>query len=96
MSKENILTVQSAVCGFHVYKATWQPEEGKKLMCEHKENNTYDLFPINVCQPLHRKIVGHLPIEISRITQFIIAHGAIVEAQLTAAHYKFSTLVQGG
>ena len=48
MSKENILTVQSAVRGFHVYKAIWQPEEGEKLMCEHEENKKYDLFAINV------------------------------------------------
>ena len=37
MPKENILTVQSAVHGFHVYKAIWQPEEGENLMCEHEE-----------------------------------------------------------
>ena len=96
MSKENILTVQSALRGFHVYKAIWQPEEGEKLMCEHEENNKYDLFAIKVCPPLDRKIVGHLPIEISRITRFIIAHGAIVEAQLTAVQYRRSSLVQGG
>ena len=42
-------TVQSAVRGFHVYKAIWQPEEGEKLMCEHEENNKYDLFAIKVC-----------------------------------------------
>ena len=95
MSKENILTVQSDVRGFHVYKAIWQPEEGEKLMCEHEENKEYD-FAIKVCRPLDRKIVGHLPIEISRITRFIIARGAIVEAQLTAAHYRRSPLVQGG
>ena len=69
MPKENILTVQSAVCGFHVYKAIWQPEEDEKLMCEHEENNKYDLFAIKVCRPLDRKIAGHLPIEISRITR---------------------------
>ena len=96
MSKENILTVQSALRGFHVYKAIWQPEEGEKLMCEHEENNKYDLFAIKVCPPLDRKIVGHLPIEILRITRFIITHGAIVEDQLTAAQYRRSSLVQGG
>ena len=36
-------TVQSAVRGFHVYKAIWRPEEGEKLMCEHK----YDLFAVD-------------------------------------------------
>ena len=96
MSKENILTVQSAIRGFHVYKAIRQPEEGEKLISEHEENNKYDLFAIKVCRPLDRKIVDDLPIAISRITRFIIARGVIVEAQLTAAHYRRSPLVQGG
>ena len=94
MSKENILTVQSAIRGFHVYKAIRQPEEGEKLISEHEENNKYDLFAIKVCRPLDRKIVDDLPIAISRITRFIIARGVIVEAQLTAAHYRRSPLVQ--
>ena len=82
MSKENILTVQSAVRGFHVYKAIWQPEEGEKLIREHEENNKYDLYAIKMCRPLDRKIVGHLPTEISRITRFMIARGPMVEAQV--------------
>ena len=96
MSKENISPVQSAIRGFHVHKAIWQSEEGKKLTFEHEENNKYDLFAIKVCRPLDRKIIGHLPIEISRITRLIIARAAIVEAQLTAAHYRCFPLVQGG
>ena len=96
MSKENKVTVQSVVRGFHVYKAICQLEESEKLFCEHEENNKYDLFATKVCQPFDRKIVGHLPIEILRITQFIIACWAIVEAQLTDANYRRSPLVQGG
>ena len=90
MSKENILTVQSAIRGFHVYESIWQPREAEKLMCEHEENNKYDLFAIKVCRTLDRKIAGHLPIEILRITRFIMALGTIVEGQLTAAHYRRS------
>ena len=65
-------------------------------MCEHKENNKYDLFAIKMWRSLDRKIVGHLTIDISRITRFIIVRGTIAEAQLTAAHYRRSPLVQGG
>ena len=79
MSKENILTVQSAIRGFHVYKSIWQPEESEKLMHEHEENNKYDLFAIKVCRPFDRKIAGHVLIEILRITRFIMALGIIVE-----------------
>ena len=96
MSKENIVTVQPAVGGFHVYKGIWQPEEDKKLMCEHEENNKYDLLAIKMCRSLDRKTVGYLPIEILTITRFTVARGAIAEAQLTTAHYRRYPFVQGG
>ena len=96
MSKEKVLTVQTAVRGFHVYKASWQPKENEKLSCDHEEDNKYDIFAIKVCQSVDDKIVGHLPIEISRITRYALARGAKVEAQLTQSHYRRSPLVQGG
>ena len=41
-------------------------------------------------------VVGHLPREISRITYFIITHGAQVSCRMTDMHYRRSPLVQGG
>ena len=42
------------------------------------------------------KIVGHLPMEISRITRFLLDRGAKIEATLWLTHHRRSSLVQGG
>ena len=41
-------------------------------------------------------IVGHLPMEISCITKFLLDRGARIEATLRSTHYRQSPLVQGG
>ena len=41
-------------------------------------------------------IVGHLPMEVSRITKFRLDRGARIEATLRSTHYRQSPLVQGG
>ena len=42
------------------------------------------------------KILGHLPMEISQITKFIIDGGAQVAVKNRGRHYRRSPLVQGG
>ena len=42
------------------------------------------------------RIVGHLPMEISRVTKFILDSGAIVTTKLSSPKYRRSPLVQGG
>ena len=40
--------------------------------------------------------IGHIPMEISRVTKYFMERGAAVTAQLTGVHYRRSPLVQGG
>ena len=40
--------------------------------------------------------VGHLPQEISRVSEFLLDRGATITAELTSTHYRHSPLVQGG
>ena len=49
-----------------------------------------------VCKPDSDKIVGHLPIEISIITKFIVDRGAKCILKIRGMHYRRSPLVQGG
>ena len=66
---------------FQVQKSIWKPEEDEKLMCYHEVGNPYDMFSIKVCKPGEdSQIDGHLPMEINRITQFILQRCAIVSA----------------
>ena len=43
-----------------------------------------------------RRTVGHLPVEISRKTKFLLDGGAEDIVKLTKTHFRRSPLVQGG
>ena len=49
-----------------------------------------------MCEIENETPVGHLPMEISRTTKFLIDRGATVTAELTSDHYRRSPLIQGG
>ena len=87
----------AVIRGFHVYKASWKPKEDDLLEYSHEKDNPYDSFSIKVFKPdSPAEIVGHLPMEISRITKFIIDRGAQVAVKIRGRHYRRSPLVQGG
>ena len=86
----------AAVRSFHYYRKSWLPETEQTLNCFHKEGNTFDRFSIKVCGKDKNEIVGHQPMEISRVTKFLLDRGANVSAKLTSTHYRRSPLVQGG
>ena len=85
----------AAVRGFHFYRRAWVPTENEKLKCTHDKNNPFDDFAIKTMDN-SGQTVGHLPMELSRITKFLIDRGAKVEAQLSSTNYKRSPLIQGG
>ena len=95
MSNKN-LVFTAAVRGFHVYKINWKPQEWELLKCAHEVDNPYDMFSKNICKPDSNEIVGHLPMEISRITKFILDRGVVCTIKIRGKHYRRSALVQGG
>ena len=89
--------VSAAVRGFNVYKASWKPKEYELLECSDEKDNPYDSFSVKVFKPdSPTEIVGHLSMEISRITTFITDRGAQVAVKICGRHYRRSALVQGG
>ena len=72
----------AAVRGFHYYRKSWLPEPEQTLNCFHEEGNTFDRFAIKVCEKDKNEIAGHLPMEISRVTKFLLDRGANVAAKL--------------
>ena len=86
----------AAVRGFHYYRKSWLSEPKQTLNCFHEEGNTFDRFAIKVCEKEKNEIVGHLPMEISRVPKFLLDAGANVSAKLTSTHYRRSPLVQSG
>ena len=95
MSLERVLSLQPAVRGFHVYKAIWEPKDSEVLACSHEENNSHNPFAIKTCHLDSGKIIRHLPMELSRISKFILDRGAKIEVKLRETHYCRSPLVQG-
>ena len=85
----------AAVRGYHYYRPIWAPSVDDELTCYHEANNAFDIFAIKVTAP-SGTIVGHLPLEISRITKYILDRGAVVTAIITSNRYRKSPLVQGG
>ena len=75
----------------------WKPNENETLQCDHESGNDYDLFAIKTCRDaeFHPQIVGHLPLEISQFTKFLLDRGATITAILSSTHYRISPLVQG-
>ena len=62
----------------------------------HEKDNPYDSFSTKVFKPdSPAEIVGHLSMEISRITKFIIDRGAQVAVKIRGRHYRRSPVVQG-
>ena len=83
-----------AVRGYHYYRHFWHPTSGQNLNCEHEEGNVY--VAIKNCTVTSRLTVGHLPIEVSRITKFLLDRGAKVYLQLSSNYFRRSPLTQGG
>ena len=95
MSNKN-LVFTAAVRGFHVYKIKWKPQDGELMKCAHEVDNPYDMFSMKICKPDSNEIVGHLPMEISWITKFILDGGAVCTIKIRGKHYRRSPFVQGG
>ena len=65
-------------------------------ICFCEEGNTFDRFAIKVYEKDKNEIVGHLPMELWRVTKLLLDSGAIASAKLMSTHYRRSPLVQGG
>ena len=85
-----------AVRGFHYYRKEWHPMPAEILSCKHERNNVFDRFAIKTMKTDSGRTVGHFPIEISRVTKFLLDRGAEVSVKLTETYYRRSPLVQGG
>ena len=97
MEYVNIFEFTAAIRGYHYYKKFWKLESPQVLSCYHEKNNAFDRFAIMVCEiGKDETTVGHLPMEILRVTRFFIDRGGSIIAELRSDHYRRSPLIQGG
>ena len=96
MTCNKVFEFSIAVRGYHYYRRFWIPQKDQILECFFETHNPFDCFAIKVCEVGNENAVGHLPREISCVTNFFVDSGAIASAQLTSENYRQSTIVQGG
>ena len=60
-----MLTVESVVRGYHVYKDDWSPSVGDEFELEIEELNRHDRYAVAI--KVSGDIVGHVPREFSKI-----------------------------
>ena len=76
----------SAICGFHVYKDSWNPYIGQQLQTERELDNPDDTFAVAVVEVKHdgaRKKVGHIIRSLSRLLSHFMMHGREVVCEVT-------------
>ena len=96
MANLKIFELTAVVRGYHHYQKHWNPESEQILNCFRKKNNAFGRFATKTCEMRNETPVGHLPMEISGDTKFLIDRGANVTAKVTSDHYRRSPLIQGG
>ena len=63
----------ATVRGYYYFKTIWQPEENEVLVYQFENGNTYGMFALKTCDQTGT-MVGHLPREVSRITNYKVYH----------------------
>lgn len=86
----------SAARGYHYYGSYWQSIVGEELDSMYERDNIFDLFAIKVIKKTTVEMVGHLPMENSRVRKYLMGCGARFAIVLTSSHHCFSPLFQGG
>ena len=68
-----MLTIESMVRGYHVYKDDWSPSVGDEFELEIEEPNRHDRYAVVI--KVSGDIVGHVPREFSKIVYYFIKNG---------------------
>ena len=80
MFGEHEVFVESSVQGYHAYFKYSTVSVGELMMCEIEEDNEYDKYAVAVKNE-SGQIVGHVPIEISKIMCTFIRDCGEVEVE---------------
>ena len=78
--------MENEIRGCHVYGSSWKPKIGDFLLTDREVSNEDYKFAVAVYDQLGidgKKIVGHLPVEFSRIVAYFIENGGEISCQVT-------------
>ena len=87
MGEEHEVFIESSVRGYHAYFVNTSVGIGEVLTCERDHDNVHDKYAIAVKNE-DQTLVGHVPIEFSKIfSRFLRDHWGI-EAECISARYN--------
>ena len=73
VSHVHTFSVQSMVCGYHVYQSVWDAAcDGEILPCKREVGNTHDPSSFAITKGTTGIVVGHVPRIISPISSIFI------------------------
>ena len=87
MSGEHEVFMESSVPGYHTYFKYSTVSVGELMMCKIEENNDHDKYAVAVKNE-SGQIVGHVPIEISKIMRKFIRDYGEVEVECIGHRYN--------
>ena len=93
--------MESEIRGYHFYGSSWKPKIGDLLLTDREVSNEDDKFAVAVYEELGldeldgKKIVGHLPMEFSRIAAYFIENDGEISSKVTGKR-KHSKGPRGG
>ena len=88
-----MLTVESVVRGYHVYKDDWSPSVGDEFELEIEELNRQDRYAVAI--KVSGDIVGHVPREFSKIVYYFIKNGGRVTGEVRAKRQRSAVHMKG-
>lgn len=84
------LKVESAVRGYHIYKAMWTPNFGEEFISLHQSGNTHDQHAMGVYIE-DKLLVGHLPREMARYCHYFTLHDGTIIGTVSGRRRHSST-----
>ena len=85
-STEKVFEFTRAVREFHYFQNIWQPKEAEPN-CFHEPDNAFDAYAIKTVTN-NGVTVWHLPRAISRVTKFLLDHGAKISLILSSTCHR--------
>ena len=89
-SSASEIKISSAVRGYHVYKEIWDPFIDDTFGTKHERGNSHDRYAMAVIPDdmKRKRVVGHLPREISKICCLFVLRGGIIAGRVTGTRRK--------
>ena len=91
----SLLTVESIVRGYHVYKSSWNPSTGDGFDVCVDEFNEKDRYAMKIVINEKTATVGHVPIGLSKIFYYFVRNGGTVYGEVTGKRQRSLTVDKG-